>query len=546
MNETKYDAIVVGAGAGGGVAAGLLAEAGKTVLLLERGEWLSFAEVGRDHLRNQRLSRYGVNVGPNLQGNPRVAVSPGGDVSVVGPLDGGYQNNAACVGSGTRVYGAQAWRLLPADFQMATRYGIPSGSSLADWPISYDDLAPFYEQAEWEMGVSGDEAAAGKNRPRHRAYPMPPLPLNTQGRLLRAGASSLGWDTQTVPLLINSVPYNGRAACVHCQHCVGFACPTDAKNGTQNTLITRALATGRCRVETSAMAERIETDGAGRVTGVTYWNVGGERVTASCEVVIVSAGAIETARLLLNSLSDAHPSGLGNAHDNVGRSLQGHYYAGAFGWMREPVWDGIGPGATTATIKFNHGNPNIVGGGMLADDFIEQPINFVKRYVPDAPRWGLTHKQWMRGHYTRLLRVYGPVHEIPSPDARVTLDPNIRDKWGIPVARLSGTTHPETVRVHQFMNARAHEWLEASGAENIVAETGLAVPALSAGQHQAGTCRMGHDPANSVTDSAGRVHGHDNLFVADGSLHVTNGGFNPSLTILALSYRVSSHLLKGW
>jgi len=546
MNETKYDAIVVGAGAGGGVAAGLLAEAGKTVLLLERGEWLSFAEVGRDHLRNQRLSRYGVNVGPNLQGNPRVAVSPGGDVSVVGPLDGGYQNNAACVGSGTRVYGAQAWRLLPADFQMATRYGIPSGSSLADWPISYDDLAPFYEQAEWEMGVSGDEAAAGKNRPRHRAYPMPPLPLNTQGRLLRAGASSLGWDTQTVPLLINSVPYNGRAACVHCQHCVGFACPTDAKNGTQNTLITRALATGRCRVETSAMAERIETDGAGRVTGVTYWNVGGERVTASCEVVIVSAGAIETARLLLNSLSDAHPSGLGNAHDNVGRSLQGHYYAGAFGWMREPVWDGIGPGATTATIKFNHGNPNIVGGGMLADDFIEQPINFVKRYVPDAPRWGLAHKQWMRGHYTRLLRVYGPVHEIPSPDARVTLDPNIRDKWGIPVARLSGTTHPETVRVHQFMNARAHEWLEASGAENIVAETGLAVPALSAGQHQAGTCRMGHDPANSVTDSAGRVHGHDNLFVADGSLHVTNGGFNPALTILALSYRVSSHLLKGW
>jgi len=546
MNETKYDAIVVGAGAGGGVAAGLLAEAGKTVLLLERGEWLSFAEVGRDHLRNQRLSRYGVNVGPNLQGNPRVAVSPGGDVSVVGPLDGGYQNNAACVGSGTRVYGAQAWRLLPADFQMATRYGIPSGSSLADWPISYDDLAPFYEQAEWEMGVSGDEAAAGKNRPRHRAYPMPPLPLNTQGRLLRAGASSLGWDTQTVPLLINSVPYNGRAACVHCQHCVGFACPTDAKNGTQNTLITRALATGRCRVETSAMAERIETDGAGRVTGVTYWNVGGERVTASSEVVIVSAGAIETARLLLNSLSDAHPSGLGNAHDNVGRSLQGHYYAGAFGWMREPVWDGIGPGATTATIKFNHGNPNIVGGGMLADDFIEQPINFVKRYVPDAPRWGLAHKQWMRGHYTRLLRVYGPVHEIPSPDARVTLDPNIRDKWGIPVARLSGTTHPETVRVHQFMNARAHEWLEASGAENIVAETGLAVPALSAGQHQAGTCRMGHDPANSVTDSAGRVHGHDNLFVADGSLHVTNGGFNPALTILALSYRVSSHLLKGW
>ena len=544
--NTQYDAIVVGAGAGGGVVAGLLAEAGKTVLLLERGEWLTFAEIGRDHLRNQRLSRYGVNAGPNLEGNPRVAVSPGGSVSVVGPLDGGYQNNAACVGSGTRVYGAQAWRLLPADFEMASRYGAPIGSSLADWPISYNDLAPFYEQAEWEMGVSGDEATAGKNRPRHKAYPMPPLPLNTQGRLLRAGASSLGWDTQTVPLLVNSVPYNGRAACVHCQHCVGFACPTDAKNGTQNTLITRALATGRCQVETSAMAERIDTDAVGRVSGVTYWNAGGERVTATSEVVVVSAGAIETARLLLNSRSDVHPTGLGNAHDNVGRNLQGHCYAGAFGWMQEPVWDGIGPGVTTATIKFNHGNPGIVGGGMLADDFIEQPINFVKRHVPDAPRWGLAHKQWMRDRYPRLLRVCGPVHEIPSREARVTLDPNICDKWGLPVARLSGATHPETVRVHQFMNARAHDWLEASGAENIVSETGLAVPALSAGQHQAGTCRMGHDPETSVTDSTGRVHGHDNLFVADGSLHVTNGGFNPVLTILALSCRVSSHLLTGW
>jgi len=238
--------------------------------------------------------------------------------------------------------------------------------------------------------------------------------------------------------------------------------------------------------------------------------------------------------------------GLGNRFDNVGRNLQGHYYAGAFGWMQEPVWDGIGPGATTATIKFNHGNSGIVGGGMLADDFIEQPINFVKRFVPDAPRWGLAHKQWMRDYYPRLLRVYGPVHEIPSRDARVTLDPNICDKWGLPVARLSGATHPETMRVHQFMNARAHDWLEASGAENIVSETGLGAPALSAGQHQAGTCRMGHDPETSVTDSTGRVHGHDNLFVADGSLHVTNGGFNPVLTILALSYRVSSHLLASW
>ncbi|MGI4788550.1 MAG: GMC family oxidoreductase N-terminal domain-containing protein, partial [Janthinobacterium lividum] len=372
----NYDVVIIGAGAGGGVAAGVLAEAGKSVLLLERGQSLEFAQVGRDHLRNQRLSQYGVNAGPGPDAGPRVVVNAAGQASTVQPLDGGYQNNAACVGSGTMVYGAMAWRYLPDDFRMASKYGVPEGSSLADWPISYDDLAPDYEKAEWELGVSGDEETAGKNRPRHRPYPMPPLPVTAAGHVLRRGAASLGWDTQTVPLLINSVPRQGRDACAHCQHCVGFACPTDAKNGTKNTMTPRALATGRCTLETGAMAERIDTDDAGHVTGVTYWNKSGERVSVTSEVVICSAGAIETARLLLNSKSSINPLGLGNANDQVGRSLQGHYYAGATGWMAEPIWDGIGPGTTTATIKFSHDNEGIVGGGMLADDFIMLPPVF--------------------------------------------------------------------------------------------------------------------------------------------------------------------------
>jgi choline dehydrogenase-like flavoprotein len=469
---------------------------------------------------------------------------------MVSPIESGYSANAACVGSGTRVYGAQAWRFLPDDFRMASKYGVPSGSSLADWPITYEELAPDYERAEWELGVSGDEETAGRHRPRHRTYPMPPLPMNAQGRTLQTGADALGWDTQRVPLLINSVPYNGREACVHCQQCVGFACPTDAKNGTQNTLIPRALATGLCTLETEAMAECIDTDTSGSVVGVTYWTKDGRSISVKSAVVIVSGGAIETARLLLNSKSSAHPHGLGNAHDQVGRSLQGHYYAGAVGWMPESIWDGIGPGATTATIKFSHNNSDrqgraVVGGGMLADDFIVQPINFQKGRVPaDVPRWGLAHKQWMRHHYTRMLIITGPVQEIPSPDARVSVDPGVTDKYGLPVARLSGTTHPETLRTYNYLNTRAAEWTTACGAENVVANTaGLF---LSGGQHQAGTCRMGDDPQTSVTDRWGRVHGHDNLYIADGSLHVTNGGFNPVLTILALSYRVAAHLVRSW
>src|SRR5678815_463360 len=169
---TKYDAIIIGTGAAGGIVAGVLAEAGKHVLLLERGPALSFSQVGRDHLRNQRLAIYGHNAGPELEGNPRVFVDLAGNERMVQPHEADYHNNAACVGGGTRVYGAQAWRFMPTDFRMASKYGVPSGSSLADWPITYETLEPYYERAEWELGVAGDGHVIQNEIPRKRNYPI--------------------------------------------------------------------------------------------------------------------------------------------------------------------------------------------------------------------------------------------------------------------------------------------------------------------------------------------------------------------------------------
>ncbi|MBZ0286604.1 MAG: GMC family oxidoreductase, partial [Anaerolineae bacterium] len=376
-------------------------------------------------------------------------------------------------------------------------------------------------------------------------YPMPPFPLNLQGQTARRGASALGWKTAPIPLLINSVPYNDRPACIRCQHCVGFACPVDAKNGTQNTMIARALASGHCDLITEAMVERITVSDAGGVTGVSYVSSAGEHITVEADVVVVSGGAIETARLLLNSASRQEPSGLGNNADQVGRHLQGHYYPGAVGLFEDLVQDNLGPGVTTATCEFNHDNDGIVGGGMLADDFVLLPVVFWKRKLPpDLPRWGAANKAFMRDNYRRVMDITGPVQEIPSPSARVTLDKDVRDRYGLPVAHLSGTTHPETVRTAAFMNQRAKEWLTASGAVKVWGDApGLY---LSGGQHQAGTCRMGDDPQNSVTDRWSRVHGHDNLFIADSSVHVTNGGFNPVLTIMALAFRAAQHIVDTW
>ena len=541
---SDYDAIITGAGASGCIVAGVLAEAGWRVLLLERGKLLSNAEVGRDHLRNQRLSLYGHNVGPDIAGNPRVAVDLNGGEKTVAPHEGGYSNNAATVGGGSRVYGGQAWRFLPDDFRMATKYSVPEGSSLADWPLTYEELAPDYERAEWEIGVCGEHEGNRFQGPRNRPYPLPPIPPSANGRALRRGATALGWSVFSPPQLINSVPYLGRDACVQCKYCVGFYCPSNAKNGTWNTMLPRALATGNCELVTSAMIERVDTDAQGKVVGVTYIaedNGTTRRVSATAKHVVCASGAIETARLLLNSADAIHRNGLGNENDVVGRNLQGHYYAGAHGLMEESVYDGVGPGASTATCEFSHNNAGIIGGGMLDDDYIVLPIIFWRGHLaPGTPRWGIENKRYMRENYARTLHAMGPIQETPSADARVTLDHAVQDRFGIPVARLSGATHPESLRTFDFMSERAEEWLRASGAVTTWRhQAGLY---LSAGQHQAGTCRMGTDPKTSVTDKWGRVHSHDNLHVMDGSLHVTNGGFNPVLTIMALAFRCAAHL----
>jgi choline dehydrogenase-like flavoprotein len=373
---------------------------------------------------------------------------------------------------------------------------------------------------------------------------MAPLRNSRFGGMLQGAAARLGWGTVRVPLLVNSGEYLGRPGCVQCAQCVGFACPVDAKNGSQNTTLARAFATGRCRILPSARAERILTDPAGRVRGVA---VVGERdgVVWRREVladeVVVAGGAVESARLLLSSATEREPNGIGNNTDQVGRGLQGHVYAGALGVFDEEVVDLVGPGPSVATCDFRHGTDGIVGGGMLANDFVLTPAMTFRHLVDTGlvPRHGRAAKAGMRELAGRIQRVVGPIQEVTSADSRVTLDRDLRDRFGNPVASLSGSVHPEDVRAQGMLRDRAAEWLAAAGATRVLPDGLRALDTgPSGGQHQAGTCRMGTDPATSVTDPFGRVWGHDNLRVADGSLLVTNGGVNPVLTILANAMRV--------
>jgi choline dehydrogenase-like flavoprotein len=544
MALKHVNAVIIGAGAGGGVAAKELAVAGLSVVLLERGKWYTAADCRKDDLRNQRTTVLGNGFGPDDARNPRVSVDLEGRERVVAPSEGNYSNNAACVGGGTFSYGAMAWRFMEKDFRMRSTYGSVAGSTLDDWPISYDDLEPYYETAEWEMGVSGDDSGNIFKAPRKKPLPMPAPPPNLEHQILHPAAKRLGLHPFDIPMLRNTVSYNGRGPCMRCRWCVGFACEVDARTGTHNTVIPTALATGNCELRTECMAKEILLDDRGRATGVAYFDADDRLQRQTADLVIVSGGAIESARLLLNSPGRLFPNGLGNRSDWVGRNLQGHTYSGAMGLFDFDTYDDVGPGAQIAICDYNHGNPGLVGGAMLANEFIRLPYQFIGQVPSSVPQWGAAHKEWVRNAYKRTIVVMGPTQDMPMFDSRIQLDPKIKDHWGIPVARLSGGRHAHTLEIAGVMTEKAEAWLKEAGAR----QTWKRLPGrgLSGGQHQAGTCRMGNDPKTSVVDRYCRIHDVENVYVMDASVHVTNGGFNPVLTILAIAYHASDHLIRAW
>jgi len=544
MPNKHVNAVIIGAGAGGGVVAKELSQAGLGVVVLERGKWYTYGDNYDDELHSQRTQVLGAAYGPDDARNPRVRVNDDGSTRIVRPSEGGYGHVAACVGSGTLSYGAMGWRYMPQDFRMKTVYGHPEGSTLEDWPITYDELEPYYERAEWEIGVAGDDRQNPFAPPRKKPQPMPPFPYSKEARAIEAAARRLGYHPFPIPMLRNSRPRDGRPQCIHHRSCVGFACPVNAKNGTQNTVIPTALATGNCELRTDCIASRILLDNHGRATGVQYFDVNDQPQVQTADIVVVAASATETARLLLNSKSKLFPHGAGNNNDWVGRNLQGHAYSGAYGLFDQELYEEAGPGACIAMCDFNHGNDGIVGGAMLANEFIRLPYLFANRRPPGAARWGKEHKKFQRDCYKRVASVKGPVQEMPVFTARVEVDPKVKDHWGIPVARISGRRHELDIKCGTFIAEKAAGILKEAGAT----KTWLSIPGsgVSGGQHQAGTCRMGDDPKTSVTNRHGQVHDIDNLFVADASLHVTNGGFNPSLTIMALGYWVADYICSQW
>lgn len=533
-----YDVIVVGAGAGGGAVAAELSEHGLQVLLIERSGYTLNSELRGNHLQGKRTAIYDVSVGPHA-GNPRVLQHRDGSTEILaGDGDAlAYGLNAMTLGGGTRVWQGMSWRFWEQDFRMASTYGSPQGSTLADWPFGYSELEPFYQRAEWELGVAGDASSAvGQATPRRLGYPMPPLPDDRTRIAFTVGGRSMGITTSPIPFAINSVSRDGRAACVRCPQCIGHACPVNAKNGSHNTFIPRALASGRTDLLMCAQVTSIEHNGNGTASGVTMvvGNDADERsIRVAADRIVVAAGAIETARLLL-------ASGLGN--DWVGRNHMTHGVAFAFAESGADIKETVGPGHSVATIDFMHNDPDGWGGGVIFDAPLQFPYDKAQsgRELAGAA-FGITHKSWMREH-PNLVGTMAMVQEIPHEETRVTLDRVVTDRRGMPAARLRGEAHPATKSNVSVMAGHAKDWLASAGGKRIVTRENPITP--QGQEHSAGTARLSADPTLGACDPQGLLWGTRNVYVADASLHVTNGGFNPALTVFANALRIGSLLSR--
>lgn len=539
--RAHYDAIVIGSGPGGGVAAEVLALAGHSVLVVERARATSNSGLRGDHLHGKRNAVYSCAVGPG-RGHPRIAVqnaADGGEPERLLDGDGdawAYGLNAYTFGGGTRLWQGMAWRFFPEDFEMASRYGNPDGATLADWPIDYDELEPYYTRAEWELGVAGEEGPLTGRTPRSKGYPMPAMGTEPARVLLAGAAERLGWSWGPIPLAINSVPAASRAACVRCSSCVGHTCPVDAKNGAHNTFIPRALSTGNVDIVFDAEAIVVrDRPGGASVDVMTDCSGEPELLTVHADVAVVAAGAIESARLLL-------ASGLGN--DQLGRNLHDHRFVSIHCQVDDAVKNGLGPGHSIATLDHVHADSIPWGGGVLVDLMSVLPLTSAMSPASGVPRWGPGHKHWMRAGRPYSFGVFGMGQEIPTAKSGVTLA-RVADRWNKPGARLLKDIHPASVRVEEGMADYGARWLRAAGAHDIRRQVGGST-ASAAGEHSCGTARMSDDPATGATDRFGRLWGCDRIVVCDSSLHPTNGSVNPTLTIVANAFRVAEHLVEDW
>lgn len=546
MSEA-FDAVVVGAGAGGAAAAWRLTQHGLRVLVLEAGPRFEPSQDYRLHRPDWEIGGFPHKAGSvgrvlfaelqrldpqhdDLRSWSRVA-GRHNKTARREPSGPGY-HHVRGVGGSTLHFTGEAHRLHPAAMRMRSAYGVA-----ADWPISYAELEPYYMLAEQVIGVAGP-AATGE-RWRSGPYPLPPHPLcKASAHLAQAGAKS-GTTWVANPRAALSRSYDGRPPCNYCGNC-SRGCPIGDKGSADVTFIRQAERTGRCEVRTGAMVVRLEIrDGA--ISGVQYIRRGrGERVESP--ILVLAAGAVETPRLLLANRSSRFPDGTANGYGQVGRNLMETLHWVSTALTRESLRSFEGLPADAICWDFNRPDavPGVIGGCRFTSSTQEAgltgPISYATRVISG---FGAALKQGVRDSFGRALTVGAIGEFLPNENTRITLDAT-RDEYGLPLARIHGFLTGQDITRLRFMANRCRTILREVGSE-LVEEYG-SYDFFSA-PHVTGTCRMGKDARQSVVNAYGRTHDIRNLYIADASVFPSaGGGEGPSLTIEALAIRTADFI----
>lgn len=566
-NLDRFDALIVGSGAGGSAAAHVLTAAGWDVLVIESGHnffpgldqsgQIPWPEYANDEIKNsiRRLMWQDPLLEPRtFRQTDRETARAHRDVNML-PRN---------VGGGAVLSTVSYPRFTEVDFRMASALRDAGreypGTSFADWPLSYDELEPFYAETERLSGVAGtdegDDADPFASR-RSEPFPLPPQPPMYAGLVLANGARRQGYHPFNYPSAVNTRPYDNRATCVSCGYCSGSGCPRNAKGSPAVTTLRRALRSGRCQLRYNAHVRRLLIDGSGRrMLGVEYFGPDGVVRSATADRVILAASPIESVRLCF--LSDPGGLGIGNASGHLGRHFMFHYQTIAAGFFRQRLHGERGRSVTHGISDFRGIKTMAEGGGLREDhphvggvvelSSSSEPIIAALsglQALPIARSLGLSLKDMLVENpfqqHIAVMIMQG--EDAPQYSNRVDLDPNVVDVFELPVPRLTYQNHAFERDAAEHYKPEMLKVIEAAGAEfGLFEPVNPAAPPVS--RHILGGLRMGADPRDCVCDPYGKFHDLDNLYCVDGSVLVTGSGYNPTPTIIALALRAAGAMVS--
>jgi len=558
-SSKDFDVCIVGSGAGASPVAYTLARRGYHVLVLEKGPWFHDEDFNKDELacclRNTYLS--------DPEDEPHVVESEddqGQWQARTTHQTGQHFWNGNCVGGSSNFMSGFFYRLKPIDFHLLSTFGPIAGADVVDWPISYADLEPYYAQVEREVGISGRVVQHPHAEPRSTEdFPYPPTTEHAIAGMLDGACRKSGFHSLPTPRAILPYPAMGRGGCLYNGGlCGSTGCSTGAKGSGRSAFLTRAVATGNCRIRPRHTVTRLLSDAKGRVTQAQYRDATGKTGTVSAKVFVIACQAIETARLLLLSTGPRYPNGLANGSGLVGKNL---------------LFSGGGAGSGRLLLdRFDSdqrqalNDPRTFVNRALQDWYVIDDTDFGPRqkggtisFMPIHPNpvaralrqlrgqdgrlvWGQALKRKLEAHFLHgpMVKIEAFCDWLPVPDCHMRLDPTVKDRWGLPVARVRTGFHLRNLQVGWYLAAKGAEILKKIGAENVVSFASGAAP----GNLQAGTCRFGTDPDRSVLDPDCRAHEAENLFVTDGSFMPTAGSAPYTWTIYANAFRVADHIAR--